>query len=346
MFFVLTMHYFDLGTPLHSAVPLSFSYDFSWFMEGLSIIGVNLFVMITGYFQCTSKFKIKKLANLWLEVIFYCVAIYVLLVFLKMQPFSYKALIHNAMPISNKFYWFISCYIALYLISPFLNAGIKAIDKRQHQILIGILFAMFYLWPLYLKTKLSFPVSAYPIINLNGFSLTHFVFLYILASYIRLYWGKKNHFFLYSLGYLCCAFLVGVYAIYVARKTGKTVPWPSEFYGYDNILVIFEAFFFFMIFRGFKFKSRFINAVGGLTFAVYIIHNNYNIGGYILQNIFHIAQFANRHMIVFHYAFTSVCIFSACIIIDFFRKKLFDFIGMIIKKLYLISSARLFAPKQ
>jgi surface polysaccharide O-acyltransferase-like enzyme len=187
MFFVLTMHYFDLGGALHNAIPLSFSYDFSWFMEAAAIIGVNLFVMITGYYQCTSTFKLKKLIILWAEVIFYCVGIYLIMVFLHKVPFSFTALIHNAMPVSNKFYWFISCYIALYMISPFLNAGIKALTKKQHGILIIVLFALFYLWNLYLNSRFSHQVSGYPVINANGFSLTHFVFLYILAAYIRLY---------------------------------------------------------------------------------------------------------------------------------------------------------------
>lgn len=69
MLFIISFHYvyksgyiFDSLT-IHSVIIKSFYF--------LGELGVNLFILITGYFQVKGKFSIEKLIKLILEVSFY-----------------------------------------------------------------------------------------------------------------------------------------------------------------------------------------------------------------------------------------------------------------------------------
>lgn len=46
---------------------------------GLGKLGVNIFVLISGYFLINSKFKTKKVIKLWLQVVFYSVLIMIII---------------------------------------------------------------------------------------------------------------------------------------------------------------------------------------------------------------------------------------------------------------------------
>lgn len=71
-------------------------------------IGVNLFVLISGYFLINSKFNIKKLIKLFGETWFYSVAIALIAILgLKIQ-IGIKELLQVIFPITYNQYWFIT----------------------------------------------------------------------------------------------------------------------------------------------------------------------------------------------------------------------------------------------
>lgn len=88
--------------------------------EGFAIIGVNVFVLITGYFS--TSIKIKSLANLVYICLFY--AVIRLLVGYVTGCFDVKDIFFI-----SKSNWFIPSYIGLLLFTPFLN-NIN-LNKRQ-----------------------------------------------------------------------------------------------------------------------------------------------------------------------------------------------------------------------
>ena len=106
-------------------------------------IGVMSFLLITGYFQVNSQFKCKKLFKLVFQVLFYSY-IYLLLFFIfDRNTLTFQNKTFLIIPLLSKNYWFISIYVFLYILSPFLNKIIKGFSKNTFKHLL-ILFIIFF----------------------------------------------------------------------------------------------------------------------------------------------------------------------------------------------------------
>ncbi|MGL5821546.1 MAG: acyltransferase, partial [Sarcina sp.] len=71
MFMVITLHYLGHGGVLTNVAIGSFNFYISYFLEGLSIIAVNTFIIMFGYFQSKSSFKLYKVIKFYLMILFY-----------------------------------------------------------------------------------------------------------------------------------------------------------------------------------------------------------------------------------------------------------------------------------
>lgn len=60
--------------------------------------GINCFVLITGYFMCTSTISSKKFFRLFFEVLFYNIIIYVTFLCLGYEQFSFSGLVRTLFP--------------------------------------------------------------------------------------------------------------------------------------------------------------------------------------------------------------------------------------------------------
>lgn len=62
-------------------------------------IGINCFVMITGYFMCKSNITLKKFIKLFGEIMFYKVIIGLIFLLTKYEPFSIRTYAKMFLPI-------------------------------------------------------------------------------------------------------------------------------------------------------------------------------------------------------------------------------------------------------
>ena len=143
MIMVLILHYLSKGGLLKESNSYSVNYIIYNILKIASIIAVNCYVLISSYFLVKSKFRIKKFLKLWLEVIFYSVSIYLLLVMFGLIQFNFGDAIQSILPIISKQYWFITVYLVMYLLSPFLNKLIYALDKEEYRKLLIIIMIIF-----------------------------------------------------------------------------------------------------------------------------------------------------------------------------------------------------------
>ena len=86
-------------------------------------VGVNVFVLITGYYLITSKESIKldKVLKLVGQLVFYSVGIYLVFVLTGKFDFSIITLIKRCLPITFIQWWFASTYFVLYIFHPYIN---------------------------------------------------------------------------------------------------------------------------------------------------------------------------------------------------------------------------------
>ena len=90
-------------------------------------IGVNVFILITGYFMINSKFKIQKVFNLLTQVLTYTLFFLII----NLNNVSIRQIVVSILPVTYSQYGFITNYIIVYILSPYINIFIENIDKRN-----------------------------------------------------------------------------------------------------------------------------------------------------------------------------------------------------------------------
>ncbi len=125
MFMIIAVHadYWLFGMPDKPAISGSHlgSGVTRIFIEQLSIVGVNIFVGISGWFGIRPS--AKSLLSFIFQILFFLISIYFIGVIVGLQQFSIKTL--SQCFLFTHHHWFIKAYLALYIIAPVLNIYIK-----------------------------------------------------------------------------------------------------------------------------------------------------------------------------------------------------------------------------
>ena len=93
-------------------------------------IGINCFVLITGYFMCKSNITIKKFLKLVLEVEFYKIVIYLLFIICGYETVSLSGIFKAVLPITSIGTNFTGCFLVFYLCIPFLNILVRNMSEK------------------------------------------------------------------------------------------------------------------------------------------------------------------------------------------------------------------------
>ncbi|MGE5401320.1 MAG: acyltransferase [Bacteroidota bacterium] len=318
MLMIVALHYLAHGEGLVGNQPFSFNWTFAWALEAVCIVAVNCYVLISGYFLVTSQFKIKKLIRLWIQVLFYSITIYLVLIALGLEPFTIKHLAMACVPVLTNQYWFVTVYLALYIVSPFLNILIHALSRKQFQNLLIILFTVLSLWP----TVLPFGFS---LDKTNGLSIIQFIFLYFIASYIRLYWNHNIRSGYYLGTYILLTVIIAASKFILTLLGFRAL--SGMFFEFNSVTVILSSVMLFMYFRNVSIKSTVMKkifcSVSALTFGVYLIHEDIFLRGILYKNVLHTDLYINTSNFIPVSIITITGIFTLCICIDYTRRQLF-----------------------
>lgn len=257
-------------------------------------LGVNIYVLISGYFLINSKFNIMRIVKTVGLTAFYSATIY--LIFSLATPgfeFSFDELLDNVFVVRNSAYWFVTCYVAMVILSPFINKLIYALSEKEHISLILVLLFM----------QVAFPHSrAYISLSQTAW----FVTLYIIASYIRLYPKKQfNDRRITGIASLVLCIVIGAWS----ATTGLT-----------NIVCLLGAISLFMFFNSLNIKTnRFINLISKTTFGIYLIHDNDFVRVFIWQKLFNCPFHAGQKTFWLFSAVAVIVVFVACSLIELIR---------------------------
>lgn len=223
--------------------------------------GINCFLMITGYFMCVSKISFKKLFKLLLQIYFYKLLLFTVFLIAGYEAITIKRIVKLVMPFWGFKSNFTSCFIFFYLTIPFLSILVQHLSKRQHQLLL-------------LLTLTCYTVlGSVPTFDITFNYVTWFAILFFIASYIRLYpsrlFERKQ--------------LWGWLALVSVMTAMASVILMRKLLSNDYFLVSDSNKFFavlvavcsFLWFKNLNIKqSKIINAIGGSTFGVLLIHAN------------------------------------------------------------------------
>lgn len=315
---LIVMHHFSVHSPfVEFTNALSVNRLGIQFMEIGGKLGVNLFVLISGYFMCTSKeFKVKKIIVLFLQILMYSVLCYSVICIATNQ-FSIREVLRTFLPITFVNWWFASTYFVLLFFTPFINKLIAVLSKQSYRSLLIIMAVMWVLIPTVTNT------------DFQSNNLIWFVFLYLLAGYIRIYpedmkISKKASFWASVIITLMMFLSVVVFDI-LGTKIGWFASKATYFFGTQKLPLVVLSISIFLLFKDIDIKTnKFINAVASTTFGVYLLHDHSAMRDIIWNRIFRVGSFQDSWVLLIYGAFCTVSVFVICSAIEYVRKLLFD----------------------
>lgn len=343
MFFIIVCHVIDSGNLINNCRNSTLIIIFEMFMF-LTRVHVNSFMLLSGYFQSKSKFKIKKLFKMVLQVWFYLIIFFLIaLKFNLIKEINAMTILKLFLPSSINDYWFIASYIVTYIFSDYINIFINRMTRLEHKTFIILGFMILSVLPY---------LSGLKFLDNTGFNFFHFIYLYIVGSYLRIYPIKNTYHFkrmkrkdyivlmlsvfisMFMLNYLMNIFanrISGANSIfnYISNNILLTK------YCYSNPITIIQTIAYFEIFNSLNFKNKIINFVSGNVLGIYLFHENI----YVRENIYKILKVDTGIYIsykkIFYFIFAVLIIFVIGFIIEYIRKKfeiLFTYLFLKLKK--------------
>lgn len=314
-----------MGGVLEKTPLFSGSYYLSNLLTAFLNVHVNCFVLLSGYFLSTKKFRLDKALDLWGQMLFWSIILYITIMMIQGSPFELKELLKSLMPFTQQRYWFMTTYLLMYFLTPFLNITISTMTKRQYKLSLLIYFVIFIcvqniiIWSNFTSVSSSDPLF--------------FCFLYLVGAYIRKYPLKKKVLWLWV--YIaCCLITAGSKFILTAitlpifgEPVGETV-----FSGYSSITNVIGAVSLFMVFVNLKVHvdskvGTMLQRISTLTLGVYLIHDHPNVRSYI-WNLFQPWSFVGSAKCFLVLIIDSIVIFIVCCILEWVRQKLFEIVGI------------------
>lgn len=294
------------------------NYFLSYLIQSFSVVHVNSFVMLTGYFALDREFRVQRPLKIWRQVFFYAAAICLLCgIFGEVTG---RDVLTAVLPVSMRNYWFASVYMGLVLLMPFAGMLAARLTKRQYQCLLLLL-------TLFLSVNhMIFRVNAYG--TYSGRELSWFLFLSLLAGYIKRHTRQDRNYFWYGLAGYVLASLAVLASVYLLTE----LQWEDTgyFLNYNSPLALAASCALFLSVKNMPWKEGrmdgLIQKISGAAFGVYLIHDNYLIR-YLVWDTFRASKVARTHWAVIYAVAISMIVYAACTVLELLRQKLFEVIG-------------------
>lgn len=274
--FMIVMHHFIVNVwyprMLEVHAPSSIGEAVFLFSHCLFFIGVNCFVLISGYFGIRTS--LRGFLRLYGFYAFYALLIALTQYFgdaqYAMMPLEEKCFhvaVHSLMPWDNNNFWFLNAYLALFMMAPMLNAAIAGMEKPM------------YIRVLVLLTILNVVFGGFfsiDLLNTWGFCVAQFVYLYMIGGYIRKYVSLESikAYRWYNMGvYVVSAVLWGIFVtvqVYQFPFMGRIF----KAFAYNNVFVLTAAIGFFLFILSLDIQSRAINWLSSSCLAAYLLQGS------------------------------------------------------------------------
>lgn len=211
-------------------------------------------MIISGYFGI--KFSVKKIINIEFVFLFWNM-ISLIQNYIDGRALGRQELMSTFLPVLSNRSWFITGYVYILILSPFINEYLERIDKKRMQQLLGLGLLLFSIFP---------SLFYFEITGTNGKGIIHLLLMYLVGRYIKLYGDvqrkKIGNYIVYLIAIIVVAGILNVIAEMINMRF-----WFSR----DcSIFIIIVACLLVIIFSFFNFKSKIIDFFASNIISVII----------------------------------------------------------------------------
>ncbi len=338
MLMIITLHFNNQSKALLVlGEPASGVQIFATILEAIAITGVNVYVLISGYYLSSSKVRLSKVLLLILQVYFYTLLIsgaMMLVGAYTVKPDdTLDRMLKYLFPISSEHYWFVTAYVIMYLLAPVMNAAVNALKRKQLKaVIIGLLT-----WFCFIKSIVPVKFGT----DRMGYDFGWFICLYLIAAYIRKYNvvlfidAKKS-----ALVYLVSVVVIAAFSLVfymINLATGNFNYYAEVPCHYNFFFALTGALGLFSVFRFMRLKENLfaeaIRIIAPYTLGVYLLHMHFEIADRWVEWIEHIigeTPLDNVLTFFIHLVVSVLIVFFAGIFVDWIRKYIFNFFGRVL----------------
>ena len=265
MLLIMIIHASNRAIPTPDAATIAAAPTASFLLfaaRGFSIMGVNVFVMLSGWYGIRPR--LSRLAELLFQVLFFgCLCLLAEYWFTGHLPFSLPKTLLVLLMLDENSYWFVKCYLGLYVFAPVLNTFAENATRRQFAVVLCSIFGFQFVF--------GWVFEATSWIR-AGYSLPFFMCLYLLARYMRIHQPRFAQ--LPRKADLSIYIGTGVFLTLAVFFLRKYFGLGGVLYFYNCPFVILAATHLLLFFSKLSLRSRVVNWLAISALAIYLTHSS------------------------------------------------------------------------
>ncbi len=303
---MIVAHHFAI----HSGLPIwsgsGGNVFFAQFLCMQGKVGVDLFVLITGYFLVAKPGRVTSVVKLILETSLYGAALYLLFVAAGTEPFDWIQFVK-----SPQKYWFINCYIALFVISPFLGRMLQALTEEQYRwlLIVSVLY-----------TGASF-LPVLPGASYYRWPFVTFVVLFAIGGYFRRF-GVADRW-----GWRAPVGITAASAVFLLCFAGfmDFIGRPKLFFAFSGMdmppTIAISVGIFWLFAKLSIGNSLIINRIAACTLGVYLIHEHACVRPWLWHEAIHVAKHVTSEGFIPWSITIILLVFTICTAAEYARQR-------------------------
>lgn len=179
MMMVVGLHYLNFGGILWSEAVTN--RRIAWGIEAFLFVAVNCYVLISGYFLVKAKaFHWSKVGALWAHTAFYAL-LFTLVADVYTGKWNLAGIVHSLLPIRYTMYWFVTAYMGMYILSPYLSRLACHLEKNEYKKFLMILTGLFVLYSFLRQDADPFNIG-------GGYTMAWFCVLFFWGGVHSAFW--------------------------------------------------------------------------------------------------------------------------------------------------------------
>lgn len=278
----------------------------------------NTFIAISMWFLVDQSFKANRFVKMWLEVLFYSIATMIVAAvlgskFMGIEWFS------AFLPITGGVQGYAQTYLAFYLVMPFLTKVSKDMTRNQN-IFILIILSIF----MFIFREMSHLIWSEQSVYCR---LVLFIYIFFLMLYVKRYPIK----WLENTALMLIVFIAGWLLVFAYYAGTNILPeWASWKYlvplvkDEGGLLFVVTGLSLFFAFNSIKLKPcKWINMLGGTTFAVLLIHDGHFFRGWT-WNLLHTSDWYYSKYYLLWVILCEIVVYGICTMIEIVRRNIIE----------------------